>query len=57
MAWAKMYGKGRVFYSTFGHAAEAWDNPQIQKMYFEAIRWGLRLTGDDVTPGNATPRK
>jgi type 1 glutamine amidotransferase len=57
VAWAKMYGKGRVFYSTFGHAAEAWDNPQIQKMYFEAIRWGLRLTGDDVTPGNATPRK
>jgi hypothetical protein len=26
-------------------------------MYFEAIRWALRLTGDDVTPGNATPRK
>ena len=53
VAWAKMYGKGRVFYSTFGHAAETWDDPQIQKMYFEATRWALRLTGDDVTPGNA----
>ena len=52
-----MYGKGRVFYSTFGHAAETWDDPQIQKMYFEATRWALRLTGDDVTPGNAAPRK
>ena len=51
VAWAKMYGKGRVFYSTFGHAAETWDDPQIQKMYFEATRWALRLTGDDVTPG------
>ncbi len=50
VAWAKMYGKGRVFYSTFGHAPETWDNPQIQKMYFEATRWALRLTGDDVTP-------
>ena len=51
VAWAKMYGKGRVFYSTFGHAPETWDDPQIQKMYFEATRWALRLTGDDVTPG------
>ena len=25
--------KGRVFYSTFGHAAETWDDPQVQKMY------------------------
>jgi hypothetical protein len=50
VAWAKMYGKGRVFYSTFGHAAETWDNPQVQKMYLEAIRWALRLTGDDVKP-------
>jgi type 1 glutamine amidotransferase len=48
VAWAKMYGKGRVFYSTFGHAAETWDNPQIQKMYLEAIRWSLREVGDDV---------
>ncbi len=48
VAWAKMYGKGRVFYSTFGHAAETWDDPMIQKMYFEAVRWALRLTGDDV---------
>lgn len=57
VAWAKMYGKGRVFYSTFGHAAETWDNPQIQKMYLEATRWALRLTGEDVTPGNAAARK
>jgi type 1 glutamine amidotransferase len=26
LAWAKMYGKGRVFYSSFGHAAATWDN-------------------------------
>jgi len=48
VAWAKMYGKGRVFYSTFGHAAETWDDPQVQRMYVEAIRWALRLTGEDV---------
>jgi uncharacterized protein len=25
VAWSKMYGKGRVFYSTLGHTKEAWD--------------------------------
>jgi type 1 glutamine amidotransferase len=51
VAWAKMYGKGRVFYSTFGHTDEVWDNPNIQKMYLEAIKWALRLTGDDIVSG------
>jgi type 1 glutamine amidotransferase len=50
VAWAKMYGKGRVFYSTFGHARETWDNPAIQTMYFEAIKWAMGLTNADVTP-------
>ena len=49
VAWAKMYGKGRVFYSTFGHNDSVWDDPRIQKMYLEAIRWALRETGADIT--------
>jgi hypothetical protein len=44
VAWSKMYGKGRVFYSTLGHTKEAWDDPDIQKMYFEAIKWVLGMT-------------
>jgi type 1 glutamine amidotransferase len=48
VAWAKMYGKGRVFYSTFGHSDEAWDDPRVQKMYLEALKWALRLEGGDV---------
>ncbi len=55
VAWAKMYGKGRVFYSTFGHASETWDDPRVQKSYLEGIRWALREVGDDVTPGPAKP--
>jgi type 1 glutamine amidotransferase len=42
-AWAKTYGRGRVFYSILGHDADDWDNPLVQKMYVEAIRWALRL--------------
>ncbi|HEY4049727.1 MAG TPA: ThuA domain-containing protein [Acidobacteriaceae bacterium] len=44
VAWSKMYGKGRVFYSTLGHTEESWNDPDIRKMYFEAIRWALGMT-------------
>jgi len=50
VAWAKSYGKGRVFYSTLGHPVENWDRADMQKMYFEAIRWALRLVDADITP-------
>jgi type 1 glutamine amidotransferase len=49
-AWAKSYGRGRVFYSILGHEAEDWDNPALSTMYFEAIRWALRLVDGDATP-------
>jgi uncharacterized protein len=55
LAWAKTYGKGRVFYSSLGHAPETWDNRNVAQMYFEAIRWALGLSEGDVTP-RARPR-
>jgi type 1 glutamine amidotransferase len=53
VTWAKMYGKGRVYYSTLGHFEQNWDRPEVQKMYLEAIKWAMRLTDADVTPGPA----
>jgi uncharacterized protein len=50
VTWAKMYGKGRVFYSTLGHVEQNWDDPGIQKMYVEAIKWAMGLVNADVTP-------
>jgi type 1 glutamine amidotransferase len=44
LAWEKTYGKGRVFYSSLGHAPETWDNRNVAQMYFEAIKWVLGLT-------------
>jgi type 1 glutamine amidotransferase len=57
ITWAKSYGKGRVFYSALGHDASTWDNPDIQRMWFEAIKWALGLEDADVTPRplSATP--
>lgn len=54
VAWAKMYGKGRVFYSTLGHTEESWSDPDIRKMYFEAIKWALWMT-DGSTASHPSP--
>jgi type 1 glutamine amidotransferase len=51
LAWAKTYGKGRVFYSSLGHAASTWDNRDVSQMYFAALKWALGLE-----PGDSTPR-
>ena len=50
LAWAKMYGKGRVFYSSLGHDSKTWDNPDVYRMYFEAIKWALGTTNADIAP-------
>jgi type 1 glutamine amidotransferase len=50
VAWSKMYGKGRVFYSTLGHTNEAWSDPDIVKMYDEAIKWVLGMQDGSTQP-------
>ena len=50
VTWAKTYGKGRVFYSSLGHVTENWDDPRLQKMYADAIKWVLGLVNADATP-------
>lgn len=50
VAWARNYGKGRVFYSTFGHTDESWDDPKMQSMWLEAIKWAMGMTNADATP-------
>ena len=44
ITWAKTYGKGRVFYSSLGHTKESWTDPDVTKMYLEAIKWVVGLT-------------
>jgi type 1 glutamine amidotransferase len=48
LAWAKSYGKGRVFYCALGHSRETWDIPDIQRIYFEALRWALGIEHADI---------
>jgi len=48
VAWAKNFGKGRVFWSTFGHAVETWDDPRVQGIYMGALKWALGTVAYDV---------
>ena len=50
VAWARMYGRGRVFYTTLGHVEANWDRPEMQAMIVDAIKWTLQLVDADVTP-------
>jgi uncharacterized protein len=50
VAWAKMYGNGRVYYSTLGHVEQNWDDPRLQQMYVGAIKWAIGLVDADVAP-------
>jgi uncharacterized protein len=53
VTWGKMYGKGRVYYSTLGHPEDNWDDPRLQTMYVEAIKWATGLVDADATPSPA----
>lgn len=50
LAWAKSYGKWRVYYSVLGHDPSNWGERAVQEMYFEAIKWALKLTDANIKP-------
>ena len=55
--WARMHGQGRVFYTSMGHRADVWMNPNFQAVLLGGIAWALRNVDADVTPNleKATP--
>ena len=50
VTWAKMYGKGRVYYTTLGHVQDNWDKPEFQRMIVEAVRWATGMTNAETDP-------
>jgi type 1 glutamine amidotransferase len=55
IAWIKPYGKGRVFYSGLGHTDAAWDDPRLQTMFVEAIKWAIN--GGEIPKPHPIPAK
>lgn len=43
--WVKEHGKGRVFYTAYGHDERTWSNPGFHQLMKEGIVWAV---GDEV---------
>jgi uncharacterized protein len=43
VSWARMEGKGRVFYTSLGHRQEVWRDPTYQRHITGGIAWALGL--------------
>jgi type 1 glutamine amidotransferase len=41
VSWVRDYGKGRVFYTNFGHNDATWNDPAFQKHATEGIAWAI----------------
>jgi type 1 glutamine amidotransferase len=39
LAWVKHYGKGRIFYTSFGHRTECYFDPRLLQFYLDAIQY------------------
>jgi type 1 glutamine amidotransferase len=50
MTWARMHGKGRVFYTSLGHREDIWTNPFFQAIALGGIAWTLGNVQYDIKP-------
>jgi len=39
--WTKEFGKGRVFYTAYGHDERTWDNPGFHELMKQGILWAV----------------
>ncbi len=55
--WARMHGKGRVFYTSMGHRDDVWQKPEFANLVVNAMGWITGRIQADVTPNikQATP--
>lgn len=55
--WARMHGKGRVFFTSMGHRDDVWTSPIFQTLLTGALAWTLGRVKADVTANfdKATP--
>jgi len=57
LAWVRSHGKGRIFYSAFGHRTEIWYNPLILQFYLDGIQFTAGDLEADTTPTALLPNK
>jgi len=48
--WARMHGKGRVFYTSMGHREDVWQKPEFLALAAGALDWTGKRIDLDVSP-------
>jgi len=56
--WARLHGKGRLFFTAMGHREDVWTNPAFQQILLGGIAWALGNVDADITPNvrQVTPK-
>jgi type 1 glutamine amidotransferase len=47
--WAKMHGKGKVFYTSLGHREDTWKNPIFTDLLMGGINWAMGKTPAEIS--------
>jgi len=47
VVWKKLYGEGRVFYTSLGHVAADFGVPEAREIVQRGFLWAARASGDD----------
>jgi hypothetical protein len=50
VSWVRDYGRGRVFYTNFGHNDATWKDPAFAKHAAEGIAWALKRFDAEASP-------
>lgn len=53
ISWCKEAGKGRTFYTSFGHRKEVWKDERFQKHLVGGLRWAMKLEEGSAEPSGA----
>jgi len=48
--WARMHGKGRVFYTSLGHREDVWTSKVFEQILLGGLSWALGRLEADITP-------
>ena len=56
--WARLHGKGRLFFTAMGHREDVWTHPAFQQVLLGGIAWALGNVDAEIPPNirQATPR-
>lgn len=50
ITWVRQIGKGRLFYTNFGHTPATWDDPRFKEQIVEAVKFVTHQTDGPTEP-------